>query len=125
MLDLNVEVLNESWAEQKRILRDALLQGDVWDASTGLSLSSVESNPEMVALFTRILAEIDDTLSGSGFPKLNRYFLMNLETNITLVINHGDNIYQGLTLNPKRVNLGLLFNVAVPKALAKVKEARI
>lgn len=125
MIDLNVDVLNESWVEQRRILRDALYHGDIWDASTGLSLSSADGNPEMVALFTRILTEIDSTLIGSGFPKLHRYFLINLETSITLVINHGDNIFQGLALDSKRVNLGLLFNVAVPKALAKVKEARV
>lgn len=124
MLDINLEVLNNTWNELKRVLRDALLEGDIWDVSTGLSLSSHNSRPDLVALFTRIMTEIDGTLTGSGFPKLNRYFMLNLETAVVLIINHGDGIYQGMALDPKRVNLGLLFNVAVPKALAQVADAK-
>lgn len=123
MQQLNLAVLEEVWVEQKRFLRDGLRRGDIWDRSTGMSLVGLGASPEVTALFTRLIDQLDMTLSGSGFPALNRYMLINLKEGLFLLINHGNNIMQGMELEAGRVNLGIVFNVAIPKAIARVKQA--
>lgn len=124
---MNLEILDSVWQEQKRFLRDGLLDGAIWSRQTGLAISSEgELREEFVAMFTQLLSEIDDTLLGSGFPALNRYMMMNMEQTglVVVVIQHDEDTLQGMSLDPKRINLGMLFNIAIPKALAKVKEAK-
>lgn len=124
MLNVDIDVLQESWAEQQKFLKDGLIGGDIWDNSTGLSLSAVNSMPEAVAMFNRLTDELKETLSGSGLPELNRYYILNLEGDkLFVVIRHNDDLLQGMLLNPKKINMGILFTVAVPKALEKVKKA--
>lgn len=124
MLNVNIDVLQECWAEQQKFLKDGLIGGDIWDYSTGLSVSGVNSMPEAVAMFNRLTDELKDTLSGSGLPELNRYLILNLEDDkLFIVIRHSDELLQGMLLNPKKVNMGILFTVAIPKALEKVKKA--
>lgn len=124
MLNVDIDVLQESWAEQQKFLKDGLIGGDIWDYGTGLSLSAVNTMPEAVAMFNRLTDELKETLSGSGLPELNRYFIINLEEDkLFIVIRHNDDLLQGMLLNPKKVNMGILFTVAVPKALEKVKKA--
>lgn len=126
MLDLDVAKLDACWQEQKKFLKDGLISGDIWDTGSGLSLSSEgDSNAAASALFTQLTFELSETLDGSGFPSLGKYYMLNLQDNkLFFIINHGDGILQGLILNPQKVNIGILFNVAVPKALASVKAAR-
>lgn len=124
MLNVDIDVLQESWTEQQKFLKDGLIGGDIWDYGTGLSLSSVNTMPEAVAMFNRLTDELKETLSGSGLPELNRYFILNLEDDkLFVVVRHNDDLLQGMLLNPKKVNMGILFTVAVPKALEKVKKA--
>lgn len=123
---MNVDKLEEVWTEQKRFLRDGLLDGAIWSKQTGLPISTTgEVRHEFIALFSQILDGIGDTLTASGSPGLNRYLFMNLKESglLIVVIKHDDDTLQAMSLNPKRINLGLLFNIAIPKALAKVKEA--
>lgn len=124
MLDVDIDKLEASWADQEKYLKDGLLAGDIWDRSTGLSLSGRNSQPEANALFNVLTETLSITLEGSGLPELNRFYLLNLEDNkIALVINHGKSLLQGLLLNPEKVNMGILFSVAIPKALAQVADA--
>lgn len=125
MLNVDVTKLDSTWQELKKFLKDGLLYGDIWDTNTGLSLSSQgDSNPATAALFNQLTDTLSDTLDGSGFPALGKYYLLNLSDKLFIVINHGDDILQGVVLNPAKVNMGILFNVAIPKALAAVKAAR-
>lgn len=124
MLNVDIDVLQECWTEQQKFLKEGLIGGDFWDCSTGLSISGVNSMPEAVAMFNRLTEELKDTLSGSGFPELNRYFIINLEEDkLFVIICHSEELMQGMLLNPKKVNMGILFTVAVPKALDRVKKA--
>lgn len=124
MLDLNLDVLQECWTEQKKYLKDGLISGDIWDRNTGLSLMGFDANPEATALFNQLTGDLVDTLSGSGFPKFNRYYMVNLENDkLFIVIRHGDSLLQGMLLDPTKINMGILLTVAIPKAIAKVKES--
>lgn len=124
MLDVDIDKLEASWTDQEKYLKDGMLAGDIWDRTTGLSISNRNSSPESAALFNMLTETLSITLAGSGLPELNRFYLLNLEDNrIALVINHGDSLLQGMLLNPEKVNMGILFSVAIPKALEQVAKA--
>lgn len=124
---MNIELLEEVWQEQKRFLRDALVDGAVWDKQTGLVISSHgNAREDFIALFTQVIADIDDTLLGSGFPTLDKYLTVNIEELglVIVIIIHENNVLQGLSIDKSKVNLGILFNISIPKALAKVAQAQ-
>lgn len=125
MANYDLDVLDGILQEQKKFLRDGISNSDIWDRQTGMSIRSANSNPEFVALFNRLMGEIDSTLSNSDYPALNRYLMVNMEgSGLVLVINYGDDLVQGIQLDPKKVNFGLLFNVIIPKSIAKINDAR-
>ena len=126
MLNLDVNKLSECWTEQKKFLKDGLVSGDIWDRSSGLSLVGVNTNPEFCALFNSVTDTVDTSLQGAGFPGLNKYYMIELDGNkAAVLINHDSDLLQGMLLDTQNVNLGVLFTVAIPKALAKIKEARM
>jgi hypothetical protein len=43
---------------------------------------------------------------------------------MAMLIFHGNDILQGLLMNSKKVNLGILLAVALPKAIEAVEKAR-
>ena len=76
------------------------------------------------ALFTRILDEIDGSLRDSSFPALSRYLLLDMEGSHTIVIiNHGT-MLQGILVDNKRANLGILISLAIPRMLEMVARAK-
>lgn len=124
-MNLDIDALEESWTEKLKLLKTGLLAGDIWDRSTGLGLSGHNSNPAATALFNQLTTELDETLSGSGFPGLNKYYLLNLEDEkMAVIIRHQDDLLEGWLLDPKQINMGILFSVAIPKAIAIVNVAR-
>ncbi len=125
MLDIDISALHDSWIDQKKYLKDGLIAGDIWDRSSGLSIADLDLSPEATALFNRLTDELADTLAGSGFPALNRYLLLNLEDDkLFVIVRHGDDLLQGLLLDPKKVNMGILLGVSIPRALQQVQSAR-
>lgn len=126
MLDIQLDTLQECWDDLRKFLKRGLIAGDIWDRDTGLSLVGLDLVPEATALINRLTDELTDTLANSGLPGLNRYFLLNLEEDkLCAVIRHGDDLLQGMLLDPKQTNIGILLTVAIPKAIAKVESARV
>lgn len=126
MLDVDVEKLDGCWDVLKKTLKDGLLAGDIWHTGTAMSVSNYGGgNAAATALFDQLSKDFNDSLAGSGFPSLNKFYFLNLQNdNQFLIIRHGDDLMQGVLLDPKRVNIGLLFAVAIPKALQVVESAR-
>jgi hypothetical protein len=108
----------------RKVLRDGLVAVDIWDRAAGLSLAGFNQQPVAVALFTRVTSELETALSDSSFPPLARYFLMDMAGNHTAcVINHGS-LLQGILIDNKRANMGLLISVAIPRMLEAVAAAQ-
>lgn len=125
MLDIDVNVLEQTVNDAKSVLKDGLLATDIWDRETGLSLAGHNSQPEAVALFNQLTNEISSTLAGSGFPALNRYYMLDIEDGNTIVVQrHGDDLMSGMLLDANRVNLGILVSVVIPRITAGVEKAR-
>lgn len=124
-MEINIDKLEAALQELKSTLKEGLLSSDIWDRASGLSLAGIESQPAAVALFTEVTNNLANTLAESGFPGLNRYYFMELAgDHIVMVIRHRDDLLHGILMNSKKVNLGILLSVAVPKALASVEKAR-
>jgi hypothetical protein len=124
-LNINIEKLNAAMDELKATLKDGLIASDIWDRESGLSFVGYNSQPAAVALFTEVTKMLKSTLADSGFPGLRRYYLLDLENDhIVMLILHGNDILQGLLMDSKKVNLGILLAVALPKALENVEKAR-
>lgn len=116
-------LLEAAVQDLRNILREGLLATDIWERTAGLSLAGFNQQPVAVALFTRITEELDSSLRDSSFPSLGRYYLIDLDGNHTVVvINHGV-LLQGLLIDNKRANLGILLSVAIPRMVEAISRA--
>ncbi len=124
-MEINIEQLETAIQELKTTLKEGLLASDIWDSSMGLSLAGHNPQPAAVALFTEMTNILKTTLSDAGFPGLNRYFFLDLEgDHMVMIIRHGNDLLQGILMNSKKVNLGLLMSVVLPKMISSIEKAR-
>jgi hypothetical protein len=121
---IDTKLLDLAVQDLRNVLRDGLVATDIWDRTDGLSLAGFNQQPVAVALFTRITNELEGSMHDSNFPPLGRYYLIDLEGNHTAaVINHGT-LLQGMLVDNKRANLGILISVAIPRMIEQVSKAR-
>jgi len=121
---IDTKILDSAVTDLRNVLRDGLVATDIWDRIAGLSLAGFNQQPVAVALFTRITTELESSLTDSNFPPLARYYLLDMEGNHTVaVVNHGA-LLQGILVDNKRANLGILISVAIPRMLESVARAQ-
>lgn len=110
---------------QMRDSLQGLLATDIWVAETGQSIASFNGQPVASKLFNTLTDDLNEALSTSGFPVINRYYLLELEGNATsLVIRHGDDLRQGVLIDTRFTNVGTMLALGLPMALRGVEEAR-
>ena len=122
MLNIDTGKLDAVWDAIELFLKNGLVAGDFWDVSTGMSVSGKKSDAAFVALFNQLIPIINSTLEGSGYAKFGKFFVIKEKQGFFVVINHGSGLMQGVMLDESKINLGLLFNVAIPRALKMVNE---
>jgi len=121
---IDTKLLDLAVQDLRSVLRDGLIATDIWDRNDGLSLAGFNAQPVAVALFTRITTELESSMADSNFPPLARYYLIDLAGNHTAaVLNHGP-LLQGMLVDNKRANLGILISVAIPRMIDAVAKAR-
>jgi len=121
---IDTKVLDLAVQDLRNVLRDGLVATDIWERTAGLSLAGYNQQPVAVALFTRITTELESSLTDSNFPPLARYYLLDMEGNHTVaVVNHGA-LLQGILVDNKRANLGILISVAIPRMVEAVARAQ-
>ena len=120
---MNVKKLEEIIKGLQKELGDALLATDIWTTADGQILAGINPQPAAAALFNRMTGIINNALKDSGFPLLNKYFLVHLEGgHIGMSMPLGD--YQwGWLLDAKKAQLGLILNVVLPKTIDAINEA--
>ena len=108
----------------KEDLDGALLSTDIWMTGTGQAIAGYNQNPQATALFEKVTLYMNKALSGAGFPGLNRFYMLDLDGDTTVIILRFGNEYQwGLLVDNTKVQLGLLLNIAVPNARKIFEEA--
>lgn len=125
-MSLDIQALDAAVQRLRELLRDGLRACDIWDRATGLSLAGYNSQPAAVALLTQVTTDLEAALRDSGLPGLRRYCLFDLDDDTqVLLIPHGTDLLQGLLLDARKVNLGLLMAVVLPQMAEMVTRARL
>ncbi|MGB3908862.1 MAG: hypothetical protein WBL06_00110 [Pseudolysinimonas sp.] len=102
-----------------------LLATDIWIAETGVSIAAINGQPVATKLFNTLTTDLSDALATSGFPVINRYYLLELEGDLaSLVIRHGDDLRQGVLFDTRYTNIGTMLALGLPMAQRGVEEAR-
>jgi YesN/AraC family two-component response regulator len=121
--NMNVSKLNRSIETLKESLGGALLASDIFGVIDMQSVTGYNSNPAACALFGQIITSTNRALNESGFPILGKYCLFDLvDAKMVVLIPMGDFIW-GMLIDSKKTQLGLLLNIALPKAIAAFEDA--
>jgi YesN/AraC family two-component response regulator len=121
--NMNVSKLNNSIEILKESLGGALLAADIFGTADMQSVTGFNSNPAACALFGQIITSTNRALKDSGFPVLGKYCLFDLvDAKMVVLIPMGDFIW-GMLIDGKKAQLGLLLNIALPKAIAAFEDA--
>ena len=122
---MNVKKLKEAIEVLKESLDGALMATDIWPSHSGTAVAGYNQNPQATALFDKVTDYMRKALKAAGFPDIKDYYLLEMEGNtMVVVLQFKDEGYQwGMLVDTKKVNLGLLLNIAVPKARKAFIEA--
>jgi DNA-binding response OmpR family regulator len=120
---ISVEKANAAVNKLRESLGAALVATDVWSVDDGMPIAGFNSQPVATALFNRITDMITETLSESGFPSLNKYYLLDLEGDKSVVILPLGKYRAGMLVDKKKAQLGVVVSVALPKFVAGLEEA--
>jgi CheY-like chemotaxis protein len=121
--DMNVSKLNKSIETLKESLGGALLATDIWGTADMQSIAGWNTQPAATALFGQIINSTNQALVGSGFPGLGKYCIFDLvDGKLVVLIPMGEYAW-GMLVDGKKAQLGLLLNVALPKAIAAFEDA--
>ena len=113
---MDVKKLKNSIEVLKEDLGDALVATDIWPTGTGQSIAGHNTQPKATALFEQVTEYMNKTLTGSGFPGLDKYYMLDLEADSLVIVLQFKGYQWGMLVNSTKVQLGLLLNVAIPKA---------
>lgn len=124
MLSVDLPLLEQAVANAHAALGDALVTLDIWDRDTGLTLTGHNSQPTATALINKITDDLANALYDSGYPDLQRYFVIDLKQSRTLVVVvHNRYLLSGMLLDSTRTTLGTVLGVVIPALLADVSAA--
>jgi CheY-like chemotaxis protein len=127
VIGVDIKKLNKAMEALKEDLGNGLVYADIFSTRDGQAIVAHNPQPVADALFTKITVTIIDILntlyeSGQG-PRMGRYYQIDLEDDkVATVIPLGDYIW-GILVDTKKVQVGLLNNVVIPKAISLFQEA--
>ena len=120
---MNIQKLNESIEIVKRDLGASLIATDIFTTADGTSIAGFNSQPKACALFNELTTNLENSLTTSGFPGLNEYYLLQLKDGHLVVVLYLLDYQWGFLVNSNKVKLGLLLNIVVPSAREAFIEA--
>lgn len=120
---MNIKKLNNSVEMLKEYLGDALLACDIWITGTGQSIAGYNTQPKATALFEQVTGYLKKALSNSGFPGLDKYYILDCDADSLIMVLHFEKYQWGMLVSKSKVQLGLLLNVIVPNVTEEFLEA--
>ena len=115
---MNIDKANHAIEKLQESLGAGLMAADIWVVQDGMSIAGHNSQPVATALFNRMTNMLNETLSESGFPSLSKYYLLDLDTDKLVIVLPCGEIRAGILVDKKKVQLGIIISVALPKFLA-------
>lgn len=119
---MNIQKVNAAIETMRESLGAALLATDCFGAADGQSIAGINTQPKASALFNQVTDQLEKSLKASDFPPLGRYYMLDLEGAVVIVVPLGK-YRQGMLLDPKKAQLGLVLNVVLPKLIEDMNEA--
>lgn len=120
---ISVEKANAAVNKLRETLGVGLVATDVWNVEDGMPIAGFNSQPVATALFNRITDLISETLSESGFPSLNKYYMLDLDGDKLVVVMPLGKYRAGMLVDKKKAQLGVIVSVALPKYVNSLEEA--
>lgn len=120
---INVEKADTAVNKLREALGAGLVAADVWNVEDGMPIVGFNSQPIATALFNRITDVISETLSESGFPGLNKHYILDLEGDKIVVVVPLDKYRAGVLIDKKKAQLGVVVSVALPKFVNALEDA--
>ena len=120
---MNIQKLNETIESMTRDLGNGLLATDIWTVADGFSIAGHNPQAKASALFNQLTSYLNDTLQGSGFPGLGKYYMLDLLDNKLVVILPMGEYRWGILVDSSKVQLGLLLNIIIPRIIDAFEEA--
>ncbi len=119
---MDIKKLQDALKTLKDDLGDGFLSSDIYANSDGQSVAGYNSNAKACALFNRMTFFVNKSLKEGGVSVLGKYYMMDLaDKKRVVVMPMGD--YQWGMLLDGSVALGLLLNIALPKAIDNFEKA--
>ncbi|MCJ7525566.1 MAG: response regulator [Candidatus Aminicenantes bacterium] len=120
---MNIPKLNKAIDSLRESLGAALLATDIFSSDDAQSIAGFNSNPAACAIFSQFTTMLNKSLSESKFPEIGRYYLLDLvDKKMVVVLPMGD-FQWGILIDGTKAQLGLLLNLAIPKAIGAFEEA--
>lgn len=120
---MNIKKLQKAVDVLRENLGEGLMATDIWVVSDGTSIVGLNSQPEATAMFNQMADYLAKTLEGSGFPKLGKYFMVDLVGEKFVVVLPLGDFRWGMLIDRTKVQLGLVLSIAIPRAIAVFEEA--
>ncbi len=126
MMNIDLPLLETAVSRAVEALGDGLVALDIWERETGLTLAGANSHPTAAALINKVTDDLVLALYDSGFPDLQRYFVVDLrDARSLVVVVHSRDVLSGLLLDSARTSLGFVLGVVMPQLLADVAAAGV
>jgi hypothetical protein len=120
---INVSKLLDSFDALKESLGGALLSTEILEGSDMQPIASWNTQPMASALFGRVILLANEALRNLDYSRPGKYYIFDLEDGKLILLVPIENYTWGMVVDGKQVQLGLLLNVALPKAIAVLKDA--
>lgn len=122
-VDMNIPKLNKAIDSLRESLGMALISTDIFGAEDGQSVAAFNSQPAASAVFAQMTNQMNSALKDAKFPEIGRYYVIDLvDRKLVVIIPMGDFIW-GILIDGTKAQLGLLLNLAIPKAIGAFEEA--
>lgn len=120
---MNIAKINQTLETLQENLGGALLAVDLFAVADGQSIAGINSQAKASALFNQLTDYLLRALKGADFPALGRYYALDLDGGNTVLIAPLGEYRLGILADNRKVQLGLILNVALPQAIADLAEA--
>jgi hypothetical protein len=121
--NMNIKKLNETIESMTTDLGESLLATDIWTVADGFSIAGYNPQPKAAALFNQLTSYLNDTLQGSGFPGLGKYYMLDLLDNKLVIVLPMGEYRWGILVDNSKIQLGLLLNIIIPRIIDAFEEA--
>ncbi len=123
-MNYDVDRLNKLLYDLKSELGEGLISTTIWDKKDGVLIAGENLNPSVALVFNKITELLQKTLKSSGLPNLKDYYMIKLENELYLVIIISQHLYQSLLVDTKKIAIGMITSIAIPKALEALTQSQ-